>query len=342
MRVAMYYNNSDVRLEELPRPKPLEGELLIRIEASGICGTDVLEWYRRKHAPAVLGHELAGEVVEVGDSVDHFRPGDRVVATHHVPCKSCHYCRRGHASVCELMRQTSFDPGGFAEYLRVPKVNVAYGTFRLPNHVSYAEGSFVEPLGCVVRALRLAELKARDSVLIIGCGVAGLLHAQLAHRAGARPIVATDINPNRLEMATALGAHKAIEATADVAGAVRSINDGRLADLVILCTGASAAVRQAFQSVERGGRVLFFAPTPEGTELPVPLYDLWRNEISLTTSYAASPEDMNQAINLLEKRWVRVEDLISHRLSLAETGMGFQLVAGAKDSLKVIIEPQRP
>ena len=341
MRVAMYYSNDDVRLEELPVPQAGPGELLMRVQASGICGTDVLEWYRRKQAPKVLGHEVTGEVTEVGAGVTGFAPGDRIVTTHHVPCNDCHHCRSGHASVCQLMRETHFDPGGFAEYLRLPKVNVESGTFLLPDSLSFEQGSFVEPLGCVVRAQDHARAPMQENVLVIGAGIAGLLHVQVARSRGAGTLAATDVNEDRLRLARSLGASHTFQATDDVPARLREACGGRLADLVIVCTGAAPAIRQAFQSVERGGKLLFFASPPEGHEVPMPLYEMWRDEVGLVTSYGASPRDLEDAVELLASGKVDVDELVTHRLSLAETGKGFQLVANAKDSLKVIIEPQR-
>ena len=147
----MYYSNQDVRVEEMPVPRIGPGELLLRVEASGICGSDVMEWYRLTRAPLVLGHEVAGEVVQAGEGVERFREGDRLVVTHHVPCNACHYCLSGHHTVCDTLRQTHFDPGGFSEYLRVPAINVDRGAFRLPDGVSFEEASFAEPLACVLR-----------------------------------------------------------------------------------------------------------------------------------------------------------------------------------------------
>ncbi len=341
MRVAMYYSNDDVRLEELPVPIAGPGELLLKVRASGICGTDVLEWYRRAQAPRVLGHEVAGEVTEVGAGVTGFAPGDRIVTTHHVPCNDCHHCRSGHASVCQLMRETRFDPGGFAEYLRLPKVNVDSGTFRLPDSLSFVQGSFVEPLGCVVRAQDHARAPLQETVLVMGAGIAGLLHVQLARSRGARILVATDINQERLTLARSLGAHHGFHAADDVPARLREVTGGRLANLVIVCTGATPAFRQAFRCVERGGRLLFFASPPAGHEVPMPLYEMWRDEVGVVTSYGASPRDLEDAVDLLANGKVRVDELVTHRLPLAETGRGFRLVAGAKDALKVIIEPQR-
>ena len=341
MRVAMYYNNQDVRLEEVPQPAIGPGELLVRIRASGICGTDVMEWYRVQKAPLVLGHEIAGEVVGVGDGVERYRVGDRVFVSHHVPCNRCRYCLSGHHSVCDTLRQTRFDPGGFSEYVRVPRINVDLGTFLLPDGMSFEDGSFIEPLGCVVRGQKWARVQPGQTVLVIGSGISGLLHVQVARVRGAARVVATDVRDYRLRAAERLGADLSVHASEDVPARLREVNEGRLADLVVVCTGAMPAIQQAIQSVERGGTLLFFASTAAGVEVPIPLFDFWRNEVTLTTSYAASPEEIEEAIDLIHTRRVRVQEMITHRLGLAETGLGFQLVVHAQDSLKVIIDPQR-
>jgi len=268
MRVAMYYNNKDVRIEELPTPKIGPGEILAKVFASGICGSDVMEWYRIKKAPRVLGHEIAGEIVETGEGVENYKIGDRVFVSHHIPCNTCRYCLNGHHTVCETLHTTNYDPGGFAEYIRVPQLNVDRGVFLLPDEVSFEEGSFVEPLGCVVRGQRLARLKPGQSVLILGSGISGLLHLLLAQALGAGRIITTDVNEYRMKMAKEFGADSVIHAQEDVPARLHEVNDGRLVDLVIICTGALPAFTQALQSVDRGGTVLFFAPTDPGVELP--------------------------------------------------------------------------
>jgi L-iditol 2-dehydrogenase len=335
----MYYNNRDVRLEEMAVPQIAAGELLLRIRASGICGSDLMEWYRIKKAPVVLGHEITGEVVEVGSQVENFRPGDRVFASHHVPCGNCRYCLAGHQSVCDMLRTTHFDPGGFAEFVRVPKINAELGTLPLPDTVSFDEGSFIEPLACVVRAQRFAGLTAGQTVLVIGSGISGLLHVQLARARGAARIVATDISDFRLKAAAQFGADVVIDGTEDVPARLREINEGRLADLVIVSTGALPAMQQAIKSVDRGGTLLFFAPTAAGVDVPIPLFDFWRDEIRVVTSYAGSGQDLLESVDLIRTRQVRVGDMITHRLPLAEAGAGFQLMANGRDSIKVILDP---
>lgn len=341
MRVAMYYNNRDVRLKEVPVPNIGPGELLIKVMASGICGSDVMEWYRIKRAPLVLGHEIAGEIAGVGEGVDGYNVGMRVFASHHVPCNTCRYCLRGHHTACQTLHATNFDPGGFAEYVRLPQLNVETGVLRLPNNVSFEEGTFIEPLACVVRAQRLAGVQPDDTVVVIGSGISGLLHLKLARAQGAEKVIAVDINDYRLEAARRFGADAVFYAYEDLPARLKEINENRLADCVIVCTGALSAFEDAFASVDNGGAVVFFAPTEPGINVPVPVTDLWRKEITLLTSYGASPGDLGEALSLISSRQVVVGDMITHRLGLAETGLGFKLVAEAKDSIKVIIEPQR-
>jgi len=339
MCVAMYYNNRDIRLEELPVPQIGPGELLLRTRASGVCGSDLMEWYRVKKAPLVLGHEIAAEVVEVGAGVDSFKLGDRVFSTHHVPCGKCRYCLAGHQSVCDLLRTTHFEPGGFAEYVRVPKVNVELGTLHIPDSMTFDEGSFIEPLACVVRAQRFARTSAGQTILVIGSGISGLLHIQLARARGAARIIATDISEFRLNAAKQFGADATIHGSENVPAKLLELNDDRLADLVIVCTAALPAIQQAVKSVDRGGTLLFFAPTAAGVDVGIPLFDFWRDEINVVTSYAGSGDDLKESLALIRDHKVHVADMVTHRLPLAETGLGFQLTASGQDSIKVIIDP---
>jgi L-iditol 2-dehydrogenase len=342
MRVAMYYNNRDIRLEAAPRPEIGPEEVLVRIEASGICGSDVMEWYRLHKAPLVLGHEIAGEVVEVGPGVKKYRLGDRVAASHHVPCNTCSYCLSGHPTVCDTLRQTNFYPGGFAELVRLPAINVDRGVYALPDEMSYEAATFIEPLACVLRAQQTAKLQPGQTVLVIGSGISGVLHIQLARSLGAGRVLATDVSPYRLEAARQLGADRAFDAREFTPAALREANEGRLADLIVVCTGALTAQQQALTSVERGGTILFFAPTDQGVTLPISINDLFfRNDITLTTSYAGSPADHWRARQLIQAGVLDIDRLITHRLPLGATQEGFRLVAEAGDSLKVIIEPQK-
>lgn len=341
MKVAMYYNNNDVRMEEMPVPKIDDNELLVKVQASGICGSDVMEWYRIKKAPCVLGHEIAGDIVEVGRNVKKYKVGDRVFVSHHVPCNTCRFCLNDQHTLCDTLHSTNFYPGGFAEYLKIPELNVDRGVFLLPEEMSYEEGAFIEPLACVVRGFRTAKMKPGQSVLIIGSGISGLLHIKLARAYKAGRIISTDIDDFRLETAKKLGADAVIHAKENVPKQVKKYNDGRLADLVVLCAGAPSAVKQAIESVGSGGTILFFAPTEPGVEIPFPLFELWNKQVKMVSTYAGSPKDIEMAIDLIGSKKVEVTDMITHKLPLSEAAKGFKLVAEARRSIKVIIEPQK-
>lgn len=345
MRVGMYYGNNDVRVEEKLKPKIGPGELLVKVMASGICGTDVVEWYRRNRVPLVLGHEIAGEVVEIGDGVKRYKIGDRISASHHVPCGKCHYCLNGHHSACETLRKTSFDPGGFSEFLRIPAINLEKGgVYKLPGGVSFEEATFIEPLACAIRGQRLSWQRPGkgQSVVIIGSGISGILHIQLARVKGFSKIIATDINDYRLKEARRFGADHVINAKEDVALKVKDLNNGRLADFVILCAGARPAIDQAIKSLDRGGVILVFASADEGFNLLLPMNDFfWRSERSIISSYAANPDEHREALKLIKSRKINVKDMITHRFGLDEIQKGFKLVNEARESIKVIIEPNK-
>lgn len=339
MRVAVWYSNNDVRVEEMHVPDIGAGEILVRIETCGICGSDVMEWYRIDRAPLILGHEVGGQVVEVGSGVTRYRAGDRVTIAHHVPCNTCKYCMSGNHTMCDTLRTTNFYPGGLAEFVRLPEIVVERGVFTIPDTMSYREATFVEPLACVLRGLRKTEMKPGDTALVIGSGIAGLLYIQLAKHIGAGTIIATDINRYRLDMAIKLGADAVIDANDDVPARVKELSNGYLADVVLLCTGVTSAVRQAIDSVNRSGTVLFFAATGPGVEIPFSVNDtFWRNDVTLTTSYAASPDDYREALEMVSKGVINTEFMTTHVLPMNETARGFQLVAEAGESVKVIIE----
>jgi len=337
----MYYNNKDVRVEEIPVPKIGPGELLVKVYASGICGSDVMEWYRIKKAPRVLGHEMTGEIVEVGEGVRNYKKGDRVFVSHHVPCNKCYYCLKGSHTACETLHKTNYDPGGFAEYIRIPEINVDRGVYLLPAGMSYEEGTFIEPLACVVRGQRLARLRPGQTVLVIGSGMSGLIHIKLARSLGVGRIIATDITEYRLKAAERFGADAVINAKDDVQKRLLELNENRFADVVIVCAGSLKASTEALKCIDKGGTALFFAvPEPE-TMVPVAMNDMWRNEIKLMTSYGASPLDLEIAINLMKNKRIVLNDMITHRLSFDECRLGFHLVADAKESIKVIFEPHK-
>ena len=341
MHVGMYYNNHDVRVEEIPKPKIEAGEFLFKVKSSGICGSDVMEWYRIKKAPLVLGHEATGEIVEVGEAVKHYTIGDRVFVAHHVPCNSCRYCLSGNHTACQTLHTTNYFPGGFSEYIRVPALNVERGVFVLPKEVSYEEGTFIEPLACVLRGQRSAQVDQGDTILILGSGISGLLHLLLAKACGVNRVIMTDINEFRLKKAKELGSDFTFNAQEDIVASLHKVNENRLADRVIICASAASCFTQALQSVERAGTILCFAPTSPGVTLNIPVNYFWRNNIKIIHSYGSSPSDNAAALELLRAKRIDVHPLITHRLALEKIGEAFRLMVDSKESIKILIEPNK-
>ena len=343
MRVAMYYSNKDVRLEKMPVPEIGTDEMLMRIEASGICGSDVMEWYRRDKVPLVLGHEVAGTVEKVGKGVQRFKKGDKIVASHHVPCNTCEYCHHGHHTACKsLQGGTGFHPGGFSEFVRLPAINVDRGVYPIPDGVSFEDATFAEPLACVLRGQRKMQIRHGASVFVIGTGISGLLHVSLARTMGAGKIVTADVSEYRNDMAMRFGADFAVLSDKNLAKNLIIANDGKKAQNVVVCTGAIPAIQAALEAVDKGGTVLFFAPTNQGETIPFSINDiLWKKEVTLTTTYAAAPGDHIAALGLIRAGTIPTDEMITHRFPLAKIQKGFDLVAGGGDSVKVIILPQK-
>ncbi len=325
MLVAKYYSNTDIRLEDMPKPSIADGEILVKVIASGICGTDCLEWYRIKNVPRILGHEIAGIIAE--SKSEKYAVGQRVFVSHHVACNSCKYCLSGNHTACETLHAGNYDPGGYSEFVRVPGINVASGVYILPQHVSFAEATMIEPLACVLRGQRVIDVQNLHTVLVLGSGVSGLLNILAAKLKGAK-VIAADIDVYRLQKAKECGADEVVHAA--------KIGDIKT-DKIIICTGAYAAVEQAFHCIDRKGMILLFAIPDKNIEIPA--VDMWRNEITITSSYGAAGSDLAEALELISKGKVDVKPLITHRLPLKKIQEGFKLVAEAKESLKVVLEP---
>lgn len=338
MKTALWYNNKDIRVQDAPVPEPRPGEVVLKVMACGICGSDLVEWYRLPRAPLIQGHEIGARVENVGPGVMNFKPGDRVMAAPKVPCLACATCRDGHFPQCTEVTERL--GGGFAQYVLVPKPIVENGLYRLPDSISYEQATFIEPLACVVRAARLGGVTEKKTVLVLGSGVSGLLHARLAKLRNC-VIAATDVNPKKLELARKAGAQVLIPAAEDVSA--RLIKEtGRKADVVILCTGAMPAVEQAWRSVDKGGAIVFFAAPGPGQRVVIPINDFWTKEIRVLTSYYCGPPDIREAMALLAAGAIEVDSLVTHRLPLERIAAGFALLLEGEDAVKVIIEPNGP
>ncbi|MFH1761140.1 MAG: alcohol dehydrogenase catalytic domain-containing protein [bacterium] len=340
MKTGVYYNNRDVRVQELPVPKLGDKDILVKVMACGICGSDIMEWYRIKRAPLVLGHELSGEVVEIGRQIGKFKKGERVFSTHHVPCNACHYCLNGSETACKTFQTVNnHDPGGFSQYLRITGRSLDTGTFIMPEGMTYEQGSFIEPLGTAVRGLRTAQLKPGESLLVLGSGIAGLLIIKLARALGAGKIIASDISDYRMRAAERFGADHVINAKENIPEFVRQINMGRLADKVMICTGALSACKQGMESVDGGGIIILFAVPKPGEKISIDFNPFWRNDVSIKTCYGAAPIDNTRAMEMISLGNVIVDDMITHRYGIDEIARGFATASQGENSLKVIINP---
>jgi len=336
MKVAMWYNNNDIRIEEVPTPSPDQGEMLAKVISCGICGSDIVEWYRLPRAPLVQGHEVGVEIVETGKGVSKYKKGDRLFIAPKIPCLTCHYCLKGHYPQCNTVKSRL--PGGFAEYILVPKELAINGSYRLPDNVSYDQATFIEPLACVVRAQRLASIEEGQTILILGSGVSGLLHIKLAKHKKCK-VIATDINASKLELAKGFGADHVADASSDILKQLIYAN-GRKADAVIVTTSAVSAFKQAWETVDMGGVVVLFAVPGPDKDVIVPINDFWRKEIRVLTSYYCGPPDIEEALDLITKRDITVNELITHRLPLKDTAKGFRMLLDGSGTLKIIIKPQ--
>jgi L-iditol 2-dehydrogenase len=334
MRAAVLRPDGRVVAEDWPRPAAGPGELLLRLRGCGLCGSDIAKVVGgAAPAPRVLGHELVGDVVEA-DAACPFGPGDRVVAAHHVPCGACHYCRRGSESMCRAFKTSNLDPGGFAEYVRIPAANVRHATFRIPAHVGDEAASFVEPLACCLRAVRRAGIAPGDTVAVLGLGSIGCLFLQLARRAGAAA-VGVDLDPARRARAGRFAA--AAGAPAAAGPAIRARAEGRGADHVIVTAGGAEGVAWAVGALRDGGAAHVFAGGA-GHGLPVRLAELYHRELTIATTYSSSPRDLADAFAAIAGGEVDVADLYTHRLPLERVGEGVDLMR-RREALKVYVTP---
>ena len=344
MLAIEYHTNEDVRLVELPKPQIGPGELLVQMRACGLCASDVMEWYMRPRAPIYPGHETVGIIVAPGKGVaeEQFSVGQRVFFHHHVPCMVCHFCQRGSFSQCATFRATRLDPGGLAEYIRVPAQNVQLDVLPLPDELSFEAATLIEPLACCVRGINRAAIQPGDSVLVLGAGSNGILLAQLAQQRGATRVIIVDPIPYRRQRALDIGIDYAFDPQAkkphrSLLEQVYAVNDGRKADIVIVTPSSVSAMELALALVGQGGTVLLFAPPPPEAMLPVRPNSLFFQEITLRTSYSAGPYETRMALELLRTGRIRPETVITHRFTLRDAAQAFRLVAQPGDALKVVI-----
>lgn len=346
MQAAVYRGKNDVRLETVPVPEIGAGEVLIRVHTCGICGTDLKKIATGSHsAPRIFGHETAGRIVAVGDGVKDFRIGDRVMVFHHIPCGACYYCRHKTFAQCPVYKKVGvtagFEPsgGGFAEYVLVMDWIVAKGLIRIPEHVSYEQASFIEPVNTCLKAVKVLDLKPDETVLVIGQGPIGIILAILAKLTGAS-VVTSDLYPQRLKISGTYGLRHNVNASSeDPAQRVRELSEGRGADAVILATAGNSLVRPAMDAARPGGRIMLFAQTQHG-EVTIDPAAVCLDEKTLLGSYSASADLQAENVRLVLGGGIDFARLITHRFPLRQAVDALHLASHpGPDSLKVVIQP---
>jgi L-iditol 2-dehydrogenase len=341
MKAAFIAGRGTVETRDIPRPTIDADEILIHMRACGVCGTDLEKFHGDHITPPVLGHEVAGEIESTGKDIQTFRQGDRVIVHHHISCRSCFYCKNGLETLCESYPKSNLDPCGFAEYFRVPKELVKGGTvYKLPDSMSYEEGSLVEPTACCIRALTKSGIKSGNSVAIFGVGPVGLTHVQLLKLYGASPIFAIDVLESRRQMASSLGANTTLDPTIqDTSRRIVDGTEGRGVDFAIVATGNPMAVQQATSSVRRGGRIVLFGAPARGTLVSLDLSRLFLQEINIQSSYSTSETEIQMALGLMKSARIQSSQLITHRLPLERVVEALHLAESGK-AVKVIVENQ--
>ncbi|MGP0021062.1 MAG: zinc-dependent dehydrogenase [Candidatus Sulfotelmatobacter sp.] len=346
MQAAVYRGVNDVRLETVPVPTIGPGEMLVRVHSCGVCGTDLKKISTGSHsAPRIFGHETSGIVAAVGEGVQTYQPGDRVMVFHHIPCRQCFYCHNKTFAQCSTYKKVGctagFEPsgGGFAEYVRVMDWIVEHGTVRIPDGVSYEQACFVEPVNTCMKGIEALRLRQGESVLTIGQGPIGIILSVLARQAGAT-LITSDLYLERLRIGSSFGLDLTIDASrANVVDRGRELTEGRGADAVILAVGGNSLIRTAMDAARPGGRVLLFAQTQHGEALIDPAA-VCVDEKTLVGSYSASVDLQAESVAFVMNRVMDLERLVSHRFPLPQSPQALDLAAHPQpSSMKIMIQP---
>lgn len=338
MKAAVYYSQNKICIEDVPVPKIGCDEALVAMKACGICGSDLMAWYLENRAPLVLGHEPSGVIAEIGSEVEAFNVGDRVFVHHHVACLKCHYCMRGDYTLCEQFHKTNIIPGGFAQYFKVPALNLQLDTLKIPEGLSFEEATLIEPVGCCIRALKKCKIQKGDVVAVVGAGTTGIIHVALSKIFGAEKTIVSDLIDFRLKVAEEFGADVVINSeNADLTEVVMSETGGRGVDLAIVTAPSLEAYKAGLNICRKGGKLCVFAPTSPGNFLEISPKQLFFSELQIIPSYSTSHVETREASELIKTGKLKVKELITHRFALEDTAQAFKTALEDKESLKVMV-----
>ncbi len=340
MRAARAYALDDVRVEELPLPRLEPGDIRVQVMVCGVCSSDAMDWYVSRKVPVVLGHEPVGIIHEITAEVEGLAVGDRVFFHHHVPCLDCRACQRGLYTSCRRFRESGIDPGGFAEFVRVPAEIVRLDVLKLPPDVSDEAAAFIEPVACSLRAFSKLNVEPGHSLWVIGAGPMGLINIRLARHFGADPVIVSDPVEVRREYALKAGADVALDpGAADFARRMGEATEGWGAERVIVGPGTVEAIEASLAHLAPGAVVLVFTPTPPEAAVAYRPHDLYFREVTITHSYSAGPIETREALNLIASAELLVDDLVTHRFGLDGVGEALKLAKLHDHTLRSVIYP---
>lgn len=343
MKASVCYKKNDLRTEDLPIPEISDNEVLIKMLACGLCGTDIQKIRGDTvNKPTVLGHEVVGEIVKKGKNVSKFEIGDRVITAIHVPCFTCHYCNKGHYTICEQFRTNNIDPGGFAEFIRIPELHLNHLTHKVSNNVTDEEATLIEPIACCLHGLKQADIRPNDSVLIMGAGTIGILHAQLAKIKGANKVIVSDMSKFKLQKALNVGCDYAINIKEkNIIDEVNKITDGQGVDVIVIAAGVSSLVADAVNMVRRAGKIILFSGFDKNKLVTIDVSRFFKDEISIIGTYSVTPYEFPEALDLLEKRKLNTKEMITHVYPLNKLSEAIDISTNPEQPvLKVIIKAE--
>lgn len=343
MKASVCYKQNDLRTEDLPIPEISDNEVLIKMLACGLCGTDIQKIRGDTvNKPTVLGHEVVGEIVKKGKNVSKFEIGDRVITAIHVPCFTCHYCNKGHYTICEQFRTNNIDPGGFAEFIRIPELHLNHLTHKVSNNVTDEEATLIEPIACCLHGLKQADIRPNDSVLIMGAGTIGILHAQLAKIKGANKVIVSDMSKFKLQKALNVGCDYAINIKEkNIIDEVNKITDGQGVDVIVIAAGVSSLVADAVNMVRRAGKIIVFSGFDKNKLVTIDVSRFFKDEISIIGTYSVTPYEFPEALDLLEKRKLNTKEMITHVYPLNKLSEAIDISTNPEQPvLKVIIKAE--